>query len=156
MTSLRTRLFHVYARARRPMTLGVRAAVEAADGRVLMVRHTYIGGWHMPGGGIETGEPAIEALRRELLEEAGIILLSVPAVFAAYSNHQSFKNDHILFYRVPWASWDQTRATQAGEIAETDWVDPRQPRDGVTRGSLLRFEELYGGAAPSPYWGVRT
>mgnify|MGYP006201842729 CR=1 FL=1 len=50
---------HSYAelprQATRALTLGVRAAVEDAEGRVFMVRHTYINGWFMPGGGIEHG-----------------------------------------------------------------------------------------------------
>jgi 8-oxo-dGTP pyrophosphatase MutT (NUDIX family) len=62
MPTLRTLAFQAWFRISRPMTLGVRAAVENADGHVFMVRHTYINGWFMPGGGIEKDEPALEAL----------------------------------------------------------------------------------------------
>lgn len=156
MTDLRTRLFQTWFRLSRPMTLGVRAAVENEAGHVFMVRHTYVKGWFMPGGGVERGEPALEALRRELIEEAGVKLIAEPEVFGFYSNHHVFRNDHVLLYRVRWGSWEPVKAQQIGEIAETAWVDPRAPIDGVTKGSLLRFKELYGGAPVSPYWTVRT
>jgi 8-oxo-dGTP pyrophosphatase MutT (NUDIX family) len=156
MPTLRTLAFQTWFRVSRPMTLGVRAAVENADGHVFMVRHTYINGWFMPGGGVERGEPALEALRRELVEEAGVHLIAEPPMVGVYSNHHSFRNDHVVFYRVPWGSWSPVKATSTGEIAETAWVDPQAPIDGVTRGSVLRFDELYRGAPRSPYWTVRT
>lgn len=51
--SFRTRLFHLFFILTRPVTLGARAMVIDADERVLLVRHTYAPGWHLPGGGVE-------------------------------------------------------------------------------------------------------
>ena len=109
-----------------------------------------------PLDGGRVGAGASMALRRELIEEAGVKLIAEPEVFGFYSNHHVFRNDHVLLYRVRWGSWEPVKAQQIGEIAETAWVDPRAPIDGVTKGSLLRFKELYGGAPVSPYWTVRT
>ncbi len=47
-------LFRLYARTTRSMTLGVRGAVMNDAGEVLLVEHTYMHGWHLPGGGVET------------------------------------------------------------------------------------------------------
>jgi 8-oxo-dGTP pyrophosphatase MutT (NUDIX family) len=138
------------------MTLGVRAAVENAEGRVFLVRHTYTQGWYMPGGGVEHGEPALEALRRELVEEGGIRLTAEPQVFGFYSNHHNFRNDHVLFFRVPFGSWEQVDATSTGEIAETAWIDPLSPPSDITSGNRLRLEEMYCGAPVSPYWAPKT
>ena len=49
------RVFHVYSRFARGMTLGVRAVVLDSDNRVFLVKHSYVTGWHLPGGGVETG-----------------------------------------------------------------------------------------------------
>ena len=62
------RFFHLYFRIVRGMTLGVRAVVLDSDNKVFLVKHSYVAGWHLPGGGVEVGETFMEALTRELVE----------------------------------------------------------------------------------------
>jgi ADP-ribose pyrophosphatase YjhB (NUDIX family) len=94
--TLRTRLepvlrhlFHFYWRFARGMTLGVRAVVIDRDNRVFLVKHSYVAGWHLPGGGVETGETFHDALRRELVEEGRIELVGEPVL------HGLFFNSHV-------------------------------------------------------------
>jgi len=49
-------LLHLYWRFSRGMTLGVRALVVDERRRVFLVQHSYVRGWHLPGGGVEPGE----------------------------------------------------------------------------------------------------
>ena len=54
----------------------VSALVEDADGRVLLARRAVepdLGLWDCPGGFLEEGEDPLEGLRRELLEETGLV-----------------------------------------------------------------------------------
>ena len=67
---IRTRIFQAWFRFSRPMTLGARGIVENESGEVLLVRHTYTRGLYLPGGGVERGETVMQALIRELAEEA--------------------------------------------------------------------------------------
>ena len=69
------RMFHLYWRIARGMTLGVRGVVLDSGNKVFLVKHSYVAGWHLPGGGVEVGETFMEALTRELAEEGRIVLV---------------------------------------------------------------------------------
>lgn len=69
-----------------PMTPQVRvAAVAVRDGRLLVVEHRKRGQryWVLPGGRLEPGETLNAALKRELLEELGLVA-EVGALLAVY------------------------------------------------------------------------
>src|SRR5258708_4660207 len=83
-------LFRLFARANRGMTLGVRGVVLNGAGEVLLVEHTYMHGWHLPGGGVERGETAEAALARELVEEAGVKVIGRPKLCAVHANTGRF------------------------------------------------------------------
>ena len=51
----------------------VAAFVQYAGGRILLVRH-FEGRWMLPGGAVEPDERPAEAVRRECLEEAGVVI----------------------------------------------------------------------------------
>ncbi len=54
--------------------VGVQGLVFDAEGRLLLLRHTYKGRypWGLPGGGLARGESTAEAVIREVREEAGL------------------------------------------------------------------------------------
>jgi 8-oxo-dGTP diphosphatase len=59
------------------MGIAVRALVRGADGRLLLIRRALDadsepGCWDLPGGKLEHGEDAAEALAREAREETGL------------------------------------------------------------------------------------
>jgi 8-oxo-dGTP pyrophosphatase MutT (NUDIX family) len=133
------------------MTLGVRGVVVDGEGRVLLLRHTYTQGWHFPGGGVEKGETAQQALLRELLEEAGIeTTVAEMRLVSVHANSRFFPNDHVLVYRID--QWRQVEPTQKGEIAEWGFYSSLSPPEGITAGTQRRLDELFGGQAVSPHW----
>src|SRR3989440_3463881 len=89
------RVLHFYWRFARGMTLGVRALVVDPQGRVFLVKHSYVSGWHLPGGGGEVGETIHRALARELLEEGGITALEQPVLPGVFFNGRVSPRDHV-------------------------------------------------------------
>ncbi|HWG06236.1 MAG TPA: NUDIX domain-containing protein [Beijerinckiaceae bacterium] len=81
-----------------PMTLGVRGIVLNAERRVFLVRHSYVGGWHFPGGGVEPGETVREALTRELGEEGNIVVEGELRLHGFYFNDRYSRRDHIAVF----------------------------------------------------------
>src|SRR5260370_42464095 len=72
------RLMHVYWRFARGLTLGVRALVLDAEGRVFLIKHTYTAGWQLPGGGVDAGGTLLDALARELRCERNLARIRPP------------------------------------------------------------------------------
>ncbi|MCO8164532.1 NUDIX domain-containing protein [Pseudomonas sp. 21LCFQ010] len=101
------------------------ALLVAADGRTLLVRKRGTRAFMQPGGKIEAGEPALQALMRELEEELALRIEPDQAVFlgelrAAAANEPGFEVRCQLF-RV-----NCDHAVQpAAEIEEVQWVDAR-------------------------------
>jgi ADP-ribose pyrophosphatase YjhB (NUDIX family) len=144
-----TPFLHALWRVRRPMTLGVRGLVCDEHGRVLLVRHTYVDGWHLPGGGVEHGESALEALKRELAEEGGVEAL-LTQIVGFYSNHARFRHDHVVLYRV--VEWRPCAPHETGEIAERGFFAVDVLPADVTPGTRRRLAEVFGGAPQSDVW----
>lgn len=145
-----TPLFRAWWRVSRPKTLGVRALVLDGDGRILLVRHSYLRGWHMPGGGVERGETAVDAIVREVAEEAGVRALGAPKLIGLYSNHANFANDNIAIYRIE--AWEACEPRRGAEIAEHGFFARDALPEGVTKATLRRLAEAFDGAPVSPHW----
>jgi ADP-ribose pyrophosphatase YjhB (NUDIX family) len=145
------RVLQRYWRWQRALTLGARGMVIDSDGRVLLVRHTYVPGWMLPGGGVEFGETIVESMLRELDEEAGVAPSSPPELFGFYSNHVSFPGDHVALFVI--RDWRRLRDVKPNaEIAEAGFFSPSALPEGTTAGTQRRLAEVLGGAARQPIW----
>ena len=134
----------------RSMTLGVRALVIDREGRILLVRHGYTPGWLLPGGGIERGETAHEALARELREEAAITLTDEPELFGFYSNEKIFRGDHVALYVVK--HFLPGRFTPTAEIADARFFDRENLPGDTSEGTRRRIEEVFRGKPKTGLW----
>lgn len=135
------RLFHVYWRFARGMTLGVRAVVLDGQNRVFLVKHSYVSGWHLPGGGVETGETLRDALRRELAEEGRIELQEEPALLGIYLNSHVSRRDHVAVYLVRQFRQDRSPVPNR-EIIDTGFFPTDALPPDTTTGTRLRISEV--------------
>jgi 8-oxo-dGTP pyrophosphatase MutT (NUDIX family) len=145
------RILHLYWRFARGMTLGVRAVVLDRDNRVFLVEHSYVPGWHLPGGGVETGETFGEALQRELMEEGRIALSGEPALHGLFFNNHASRRDHVAVYVVRDFSQDRLPEANREIIACGFFAATALPAD-TTRGTRLRISEVLQGNAKTATW----
>ncbi|HRI09308.1 MAG TPA: NUDIX domain-containing protein [Nannocystaceae bacterium] len=143
-------LFQRWWRLRRGMTLGVRGIATDDQGHVLLVRHTYVDGWCLPGGGVEHGELAHEALAREMAEEGGVLPSAPVELLGVYASAPLFPNDHVLLYRV--TAWSPCPTRSEGEIAERGFFPLGDLPRGTTPGTRARLDEAFHGAPRATRW----
>src|SRR5262249_27968626 len=93
-------MLHLVWGVLRGLTVGGRGIGVGRDGKVFLVKHSYVTGWHLPGGGVEPGETLVDALRRELAEEGNITVDGATALHGMFFNERASRRDHIAVFVV--------------------------------------------------------
>ena len=145
------RVLHGYFALSRGMTMGVRAACFDEAGRIFLVRHSYVPGWHLPGGGIERGETALEALVKEIKEEGNLATGAPPRLLHVYFNRQTSKRDHVLLYRCDGVAQTAPRLRDR-EIVEAGFFALDALPAATTAATRRRLEEIAGRSPFADYW----
>jgi ADP-ribose pyrophosphatase YjhB (NUDIX family) len=131
-----------------PTAFGVAGAVFDAQGRILLVRHSYLPGWHLPGGGADRGEPPAKAVMRELHEEVG--LTGGEAAFVSlHTRPVGWATNVIALYRITGATVDFRPSL---EIREACFANPADLPADTAASTARRLAELAGKAEVSPWW----
>lgn len=145
------RLLHVYWRFARGLTVGVRGLVRDAQGRVFLVKHSYVSGWHLPGGGVEPGETLGAALTRELREEGNIELIDPPTLHAIYFNRRTSRRDHVALFVV--GAFRQSAPPRPNrEIVAHGFFAPDALPTDTARATRERIAEVLAGRAAAAVW----
>lgn len=145
------RVFHLYWRFARGMTLGVRGLVLDGDNRVFLVKHSYVSGWHLPGGGVEVGETLFDALARELMEEGRIELTGEPDLHGVFFNSYASRRDHVAVYVIRHFRQDQLPEPNREIAACGYFVAAALPPD-TTEGTRLRIAEVLENREKTATW----
>ena len=145
------RAMHLYWRFARPMTLGVRAALIHPERGVFLVRHTYVPGWHLPGGGVEPGESVLEAVHREVREEANILMEDLPVLHGLFFNARASRRDHVALY-VSRRFTQTSERIPDREIAESGFFSLESLPEGATPATRRRLAEIESGSPPADRW----
>lgn len=152
-TSLTKRIVQSAVLIRNPYILGVRVIVVDDRGGVLLVRHTYLEGWYLPGGAVDRGETLEQAAIREVLEEAGIAAQHAPRLLGMYLNREATGRDHVGLFQLD--SWQEAPAFLApnAEIAAARFFPLDALPDDLSPATARRLTEFADGTFPSgAYW----
>ena len=145
------RCLHLVWRFTRALTVGVRAVVIDGQGRVFLVRHSYVAGWHLPGGGVEPGETLMSALTRELAEEGNITLAEPPVLHGMFFNARVSRRDHVAVFVV--RAFHQDSPPQPNhEIIAHGFFHPDALPEDTTQGTRRRIAEVFDGVPISERW----
>lgn len=144
-------LVSAYWRLARGATLGAQGVVIGAGDEVLLVRHGYRPGWHFPGGGVEWRETAEAALKREIKEEAGVVVKGSPQLFGLFANFAVLPSDHVALFIV--REWERPNVPRSNrEIVESRFFARADLPPDITAGTSRRLKEIFEGAPISAHW----
>lgn len=138
----------------RPMRLGALAVVRDEQGRVLLVENSYMPGqWQLPGGGVEKGEAASEAIARELVEEVGFVPDSLHLHGLVFCRQYGAYVQALIFSaRAPAAALK----VDGIEILRGCWADPAALPAGVLPLTACLIACVATGAALPPRWPLKS
>ena len=107
--------------------------------------------WVLPGGGIEPGENAPDAMLREFREEAEIVPSGALRLHGFYRNAAAAGRDHVALYVAPAFSVLRRKAPDR-EIAECGFFPLDALPEETTRATRDRLAEIREGRPPAALW----
>ncbi len=127
----------------RPTTLGVKVLVTNEVGDVLLVKHSYRLGWHLPGGGVKRGEMPLIAAVREVREETGIACRPENLVLnGVYLNKTNFRNDYIFLFSTGLFTEEPGFRSNNLEILEACFFPRLNLPSSTTTATLERIKDI--------------
>ncbi|MDB9924144.1 NUDIX domain-containing protein [Planktomarina sp.] len=147
-----SKILHLFFGIARPLTIGTRCIVHDGEGSVMLVRHTYVSGWHLPGGGVDVGETCEAAVIREVAEESIIDLTGKPVLFGVYLNSVVSERDHVILYISSSWSYKQGLSLKRLEIAESTMFNLTDLPIDIDPSTRQRLDEWSGITEVSLIW----
>lgn len=127
------------------------ALVRDEAGRILLHLRSDNHRWGLPGGGIEAGETAIDAVLREVQEETGyqVQLLRLLGIYSDPAHTTiTYPSGDSVAYVALFFECQVTGGAPAlsDETLEVGWFAPEELPDSISAGHRLRIDDALSGA----------
>lgn len=141
------KIYSTFWKILRPQTAGARA-ILIKDEKVLLVKHTYLKSWFLPGGGLKDSETYEQGIHRELKEELGITV-SEFKLHGIYNNFYEGKSDSIVVFSSLHFSEPNKKDR---EIEDFGFFNIKELPANISPGTRRRILEFLEGN--TPYHGI--
>ena len=139
------KLATIYWKIFRPQTFGVKLLL-INDDKVLLVEQSYTEGYHLPGGGVKSGEIFEKAVKREILEELGLDINDLQ-LFGVYQNTKQGNFDTVITF-ISTTPVDINKAKLSNEINRADFFSLDILPTNISPGSRKRIQEYLSNNFP--------
>ena len=133
------------------MSIVVLALIEK-QGRYLLIEESkqpVCGTWNLPGGHVEPGETLVDAILREVREEAGVEVSLDGLMFMDHLPARSHEADRLRFVFRATARSQPLKSEPDEHSARASWVERAELRQLNLRNSLVNaMIELAASGAP--------
>jgi 8-oxo-dGTP pyrophosphatase MutT (NUDIX family) len=126
----------------KPEVRGVQAIALTPEGRVILVKHRYARGWHLPGGGQKKKEDARAAALRELEEEIGLYAHAEVRQLGSFVYHSDHRRSTVTLFLVGHVSYRPGWSLEIEEVGEFDLSSLPRGTTAVTRQRLAELPRL--------------
>ncbi len=132
-----------YWKITNPRSIGSRCLI-VKNNQILLLRHSYMPDYYIPGGGIKKNETITEGIIRELKEEVGItVSIDDLMLFLIIESNLEYKQDTAFIFLVKNITKDQqinSHNHDKKEILEIKWFDlDNLPKDlSVTTNLVIK------------------
>ena len=124
-------------------SVSVAGVIVDDHGRVLLTKRADNGQWQAPGGVLELGEAITDGLRREVLEETGLVVESI-ALTGVYKNMS--RGIIALVFRCKATGGS---LTTNDEVTGFHWATPDEIPQMVTEAFAVRVLDALEDGAPA-------
>ncbi len=128
--------------------VAVDGIIENENNEILLVKHRHHGVYTVPGGQVEIGENLIDALRREIKEETGVMVevnklicvSSNTCTYQGYNGYGTIPTKVMFGFTCKYLGGE---LCTSDETSETLWVDKAKVLDYITVPNLIERFKAY-------------